>query len=337
VLWSLALGASLTVSGAAVLHGCGSGISPVEVADEQDAVDAFSVSQTTGNTAGNFSLRIDSSSISDLSQATVTVGGQNCPVRFDANNSTIRCLAPALTAGSHDVVVTVPSGTFTKTAAITYEATIKFSRDIKPFFEQPLFDDEGITHANNVACIFCHSPMSPTVGDTSATVYTRTECPTSGNCGGRTAFAGLKGTIATIGFPGTGTPSAAQDLTQTSASTKFPFGGSMGNKYLGERDTATYTDKGYALANHFDIAATGYQFDCSALKYGLSHDTSGNTTTTPLSRVYTKLATGGSMPAVTTGAPDTDARSSPVRLVTAQLDLIEDWMDPVIGNGDCTQ
>jgi len=152
---------------------------------------------------------------------------------------------------------------------------------------------------------------------------------------------GLKGTIATIGFT-TGTPSAAQDLTQTSGSTKFPYGSSMGNKYLDNRDGVSgTTGKGYALANHFDRAATGYQFDCAALKYGLSHDSAGAGTSTVGSRVYLKISgdvsAGNVMPAVTTSATDTDARSNPVVMVSAQLNVIKDWMDVNIGNGDCNQ
>jgi hypothetical protein len=67
-----------------------------------------SVSPTTGVTSGNFVLTITGRNFG--SSATVTIGGQPCPVTSDAN-TTITCTAPAGSAGNLPLVVTVSGQT----------------------------------------------------------------------------------------------------------------------------------------------------------------------------------------------------------------------------------
>ena len=67
-----------------------------------------SVSPTTGVTSGNFVLTITGRNFG--TSATVTVGGQPCPVISDAN-ATITCTVPAGSAGNLPLVVTVSGQT----------------------------------------------------------------------------------------------------------------------------------------------------------------------------------------------------------------------------------
>jgi hypothetical protein len=67
-----------------------------------------SVSPTTGVTSGNFVLTITGQNFG--TSATVTIGGQPCPVISDAN-TTITCTVPAGSAGNLPLVVTVSGQT----------------------------------------------------------------------------------------------------------------------------------------------------------------------------------------------------------------------------------
>ncbi len=67
-----------------------------------------SVSPTTGVTSGNFVLTITGRNFG--TSATVTIGGQPCPVMSDAN-TTITCTVPAGSAGNLPLVVTVSGQT----------------------------------------------------------------------------------------------------------------------------------------------------------------------------------------------------------------------------------
>jgi len=328
VLWSLALGASLTVSGAAVLHGCGSGISPVDLATtdepEVDPDAAFSISPTTGNVIGGFTLTITSGTMGDLTGGTVTVGGVDCPLRSTANSTQIKCRAPELAAGSYDVRVSTSAGNETLTSSLTYDTSIKFSRDIQPMFEYPLRSTDGTT-ANNVTCIFCHSPPVPITG-----TDTSTACNAGGSstCEGRLSFGGVPGSYAAASGTNNITTSGGASLDDTSAS-----------KTLGAGSTVTFP-KGSTylklLANAYDPGATGYAFNCTNLKTALGKDASLSTVADPmLSKLYLKIAgtsAGTKMPQ-NSSTVARDARYNPNAFTAAQLAALVQWYNS--GNGTC--
>lgn len=303
VLWSLALGATLTASVAAVLHGCGTGISPVEVETGDGTSDAaFAVSPTTGNIIGGFTLSITPGTLTDLSGATVTVGGQDCPQRESATASLIKCRAPALAAGTYDVVVTTSSGSQTLTSAVSYGTTIKFSRDIQPLFDEPLYDS---TLSNNVSCVFCHSLLlenettssGKECDDTSG--YTNAPTAASTDCHGRGDASKFK--------PWMNSSAAGQSISHYSKvesdgtqSVDRAWNDSTSASAGGRR---SFPIGSFKLASAFSNTISGYTFDCATVKTNLvpTGDTNGDSTTDARdSKLYRKLngnpITNGSMP-----------------------------------------
>lgn len=66
-----------------------------------------SISPALGDILGEVSLTVVGS---DLDGASVTIGGEPCDGVTTVDANTLGCVAPALSAGSHDVVVTTPGG-----------------------------------------------------------------------------------------------------------------------------------------------------------------------------------------------------------------------------------
>ena len=339
VLWNLALGASLTVSGAAVLHGCGSGISPVVLATGDattddptedttpgnTAVDIDSVSPTHGAATGGFTVTINGSNFATTGTS-VKIGTSDCPVSGDVTETTITCTAPAHVIGVNNVVVTLADGTTaTLESGFTYDPTVSFTTSIKPLFERPLSNAAG-TSVNNVACIFCHSPVVPITGDTTTGVA----CNTSGStdCQGRLSFGGLTNSAAASSGTNTITTYGATSLDDATA-TKTLGSGSLVSFPKGSTIMKV-------LANHFNPSATGYQFNCDNLKTALSKNTAGENVTDPtLSRLYLKVsgASAGSKMPLNTSTVARDARNNPNPFTTDQLANLAQWYNE---GADCS-
>ncbi len=325
---------SLAVAGtAAGLAACGSGIGPSII--EEAATDKVSISPVTGNIKGGFVLTVSKVEL-DLTGATVKVGGSDCITRAiaTASETEYTCYAPAKDAGAYDVVVTNAAGeSETLEGALTYESTVKFSRDVQHLFDEPLTDG-SVT--NNSACIVCHSPSQAL---TTLPVATAVDCATtpsvSTDCQGRGDLAKLK-TASNSFAAGSAMTAYGGTLFSAVAVTTFPKG-----DFVEAAAASGWTAEGLvaaklSFANSFNTADTGYSFVCDAVKYALQMNGSGVKLATPIdittSKLYAKVrstALGGSgnMPKNDATKGVTDLQRNPVSFTQSQLDLLSLWAE----------
>ncbi len=221
---------------------------------------------------------------------------------------------------------------------------VSFSREIQPLFDTPLVSADG-TMANNVACIFCHSPAEPITGSQTGQSFCGSADVNDGDvrCQDRANSAYYVSPANSRGAGAALTLSFNTSFSSTSsAAVKFPKG-PAGNSFTAQ--------KYFSWANGFSKNLSGYAFNCTVVKELLELEYDGATATTdPLKSMLvaklkgvmwdgSALTTGRQMPynatASASGTPyvDTDAARNEVTFTAAQIELLLKWYSE---GADCT-